>query len=98
MPLDNGYVSKTWMHSGSFLTSWLTEKPIIHSSTLGGINFTQDIERFNAKSSCFFTSVYNIGYLVWEKDSNHTTISKNLNFSGKILTDNPYLQLRKIDN
>lgn len=97
LPLDNGYVSKTWMHSGSFLTSWLTKKPIVHSSTLGGINFTHDIDTFDTQSACLFTSVYNIGYLVWEKDSNHTTISNNLNFPGKILIDNPYLQLRKIN-
>lgn len=97
LPLDNGYLSKTWLHSGSPLMSWITKKPLIHSSVLGGINFKQDIDTFTSQSACLFTTFYNVGYLLWEKDSNHTTIAKNINFFGEIIDDNQYFRLEKIN-
>ncbi len=95
LPLGDGYVNKSWGYSGQPIIKWLVNKPINYANDVIGDN---QINFLPVTKACLFTKIFNIGYLLQEKDSLHGPVVKNLDFSGNIIQENNYFTLREIDN
>ncbi len=94
LPLNDGYVSKNWFYSGQSILSWLTKKPLIHTS---GVNLPSNPENFSSQEACLFSSLYNVGYVVEEKDAAGQEKIRELPFPGENLINNNYFNLTKIE-
>lgn len=94
LPLNDGYVLKNWFYSGQSILSWLTKKPLIHTS---GVNLPSSPESFSPQEACLFSSLYNIGYVVEEKDTAGQEKVRELPFLGENLINNNYFNLTKVE-
>lgn len=91
LPLSDGYITKKWSYTGQPLMPWLTKRPIISSDLSTTDNF--DERTFN--ELCSFTSLYNIRYLLQEKDTLGKEIKKDIDYQGKNLIENSYFKLQE---
>lgn len=92
LPLSDGYVTKKWSYTGQPLIPWLTKRPIISSD----LNTTDNLDQRTFNELCSFTSLYNIRYLLQEKDTLGKEIKKDIDYQGKTLMDNNYFKLQEV--
>lgn len=94
LPFNDGYVSKTWSYTGQSLIPWLTKKPVI-SRELATIS---NVDSHSFSELCSFTSLYNVRYILLEKDFQDREIKKDLNFKGKNILENSFFKLQETND
>lgn len=92
LPQTDNYTSKTW-YFGQSLINWITKKPLLFNL----VNFRGKLENFSSQESCFFSSMYNIGYVLQEKDGIQSDMTKTSPFLGEKIIDNQYFNLIKVN-
>lgn len=91
LPFNGGYVSKNWSYMGQSLLPWLTKRPVIANN----ISITDNVDTLSETEICTVTSLYNISYVVREKDFRDGQIKKNIAFPGDKILENQYFELHK---
>ena len=94
LPFNDGYVAKSWYYMGQSLLPWLTKKPVIAN----GISMAGNIDTLSKNTICVVTSLYNISYVVREKDVRDKQIKKNITFPGSKIFENQYFELYKTND
>ena len=99
LPLDDGYSYKDWGYIGSSLLNWLTRKPLIHSylnSDSGVIN-NKILRSMAADEACVWTSLYNVGFILMEKDARGDDSSFDFKVPKQKIMENDYFSFYKTD-
>lgn len=94
LPFNDGYVTKNWYYTGQSLLPWLTKKPVIANK----INIANNVDTLSESAICAVTSLYNISYLVREKDLRDNNLKKYIAFPGKKILENQHFELYKTND
>lgn len=94
LPFNDGYVTKNWYYMGQSLLPWLTKKPVIANN----ISLASNVNTLSERAICTVTSLYNVSYIVKEKDFRDNIIKKNVTFPGRKILENQYFELYKTND